>query len=312
MLFSGASLLWVLVLSAALYSPIAILTPRILPFPGGLIRWIITIELWALVLCIPVAIGIAEAVMSKGSLLHRLSMIPRAFVHTVALTVALILLLPWIVARWVFVQMKRLKEHRLRVDIDPQMYDSVTEALVAALRGAGLRTKVRELPAPARLSRLALLRLGPPMLRPEAEYEARRIEGDGYSMLVFDGLLDVVADRKLAARVRHSLVGGLPPRGLWLTQTDEARELERYIRSEGADLSTVPARIAEVDATLEESRILSWEYLQALAQREPRAAPPPAAVTQTASTIDSSNRATPPATKPAPPPPSPHPQRPRP
>jgi hypothetical protein len=121
---------------------------------------------------------------------------------------------------------------------------------------------VRELPMPARLSRLAILRLGPPMLRPEREYEARRIEGDGYSMLVFDGLLDWVADRELAARVRHSLIGGMPPRGLWLTHSEGARELERYIRTEGADLSTVPARIAEVDATLEESRILSWEYLQ--------------------------------------------------
>jgi hypothetical protein len=90
--------------------------------------------------------------------------------------------------------------------------------------------------------------------------------GDGYSVLVFDGLIDVVAERGLLSRLRQCLIGGLPPEGLWLTQSDEARALERLIRS-GNELHDIPRRIAEVEASLEEWRMLSWEYMQMIARR---------------------------------------------
>jgi hypothetical protein len=102
------------------------------------------------------------------------------------------------------------------------------------------------------------------MLRPHAEYEARRVVGAGYTLLIFDGLIDAVADRAKLSQIRMALIGGLPPKGLWLTHSEGARELERLIRTEGATMEDIPQRIAEVDATLEEWRILSWEYLQVL------------------------------------------------
>jgi hypothetical protein len=136
------------------------------------------------------------------------------------------------------------------------------------LQRAGLSAKVIPLPKAVVAARWFLFRLGPPLLRPDAEYEARRIVGDGFIMLVFDGLIDIIAERKLASRVRQGLIGGVPPRGLWLTHSEEARELERLIRTPGADLTDIPRRISEVEASLDEWRILSWEYLQILTERD--------------------------------------------
>jgi hypothetical protein len=86
-------------------------------------------------------------------------------------------------------------------------------------------------------------------------------------MLVFDGLIDIVADKQLVSRVRHGIIGGLPPDGLWLTHSEGAREIERMIRS-GEKLADIPRLMTEVDASLEEWRLLSWEYMQVLAVRE--------------------------------------------
>jgi hypothetical protein len=166
--------------------------------------------------------------------------------------------------------MKRMREEQLRIDIDEEVYASVTESLVTTLRAVGLTAAVVPLPTAVALSRWFLHRLGPPMLRPKSEYEARRVVGEGYSLLVFDGLIDAVATPALLSKVRMGLIGRLPPKGLWLTQSDQARELEKLIRAEGASLADVPQRIADVNATLEEWRILSWEYLQVLTQEAAR------------------------------------------
>jgi hypothetical protein len=277
MLFAVACALWVFVLAGAVYSPIALITPRAMPLPDGAVRWIILIEFWVLVLLIPLAMGATEAYFSKGSLAYRLSMLPLAFVHVLGMALALLTLIPWIVWRFIAVRLTRQTEEQLRVEIDPDKYESVTAALVATLRDAGLPASTTGLPAPVSLSRVLLHRLGPPMLRPDSEYEARRIRGDGYSLLVFDGLIDAVATRDMASRVRLGLLGGMPPDGLWLTQSEGARELEQFIRAEDAELRDVPQRIAAVDATLDEWRVLSWEYMQVLAKRGNQDAGPDAA-----------------------------------
>jgi hypothetical protein len=104
-------------------------------------------------------------------------------------------------------------------------------------------------------------------LRPKSEYEACRIVGSGYSLLVYDGLIDAVADRRLTSRIRSGVIGAMPPHGLWLTRSEQGREIEELIRTEGADLSDVPRRMAEVDVPLEEWRVLSWEYVLVIASR---------------------------------------------
>ncbi len=266
-IFAGACFMWVLVVAGAIYSPLTFWAPQVLPFPGGLVRFIIVIELWLLVIGIPLVLGAVEFYFSSGSIAHRLSMVPRAFVHVVGIALALAILLPWIVWRFATKLVQRKKEEQLRLDIDLDKYDSVTQALVAALQNAGLDATIVSLPIPVRFSRTLLQRLGPPMLRPKADYEAKRIVGEGYSLLVFDGLIDAVATRGLTSRVRVGLIGRMPPEGLWLTQSEPARELERLIRTEGAGLDDVPQRIAEVEASLEEWRVLSWEYTQVLAHR---------------------------------------------
>jgi hypothetical protein len=267
MLFAAASVLWVLVIAGLLYTPLTELAPRILPFPDGAVRYLMTlIELWLLVL-LPLAVGGAEAYFSKGSRLSRASLVPRAFVHIVGIALAMVTLVPWIVWRFVVVRLRRKREEQLRIDIDEDKYDSVTDALLDTLRSADLTASPAPLPGPARAARWCLHRLGPPMLRPDAEYEARRIVGEGYSMLVFDGLIDIVAEKQLVSRVRQGLIGGLPPDGLWLTHSDGAREIERMIRS-GEKFADIPRLMTEVDAPLEEWRMLSWEYMQALAAKD--------------------------------------------
>lgn len=266
MLFGAASVLWLFVLVGFFYTDLVVLAPRVLPFPDGLVRVILVIELWLLIL-VPIVVGVVEAYLSRGSTLYRLSMIPRAFVHVVGIALAFLTLIPWIVLRFAYVRLKRMREEQLRIDIDEEVYDSVADALISALRGAGLSPVSARLPGAVLLSRWFLHRLGPPMLRPQAEYEARRIVGQGYTLLVFDGLIDAAASRGLLGRIRMALIGGLPPKGLWLTHSEGARELEKLIRTEGASMHDIPQRIAEVDATLEEWRILSWEYLQVLTKR---------------------------------------------
>ena len=288
MVLAAASVFWLFIVVSVVYTPAALLVPQVLPLPGGLIRLLILIELWLLVL-LPVIVGAIEAYVSKGSLPYRLTMFPRAFVHVAAIGAAMVLLAPWTITRFARVTIRRLQAEQVRIDIDPNMYDSVVEALVGALRGAGLAAVPKPLPVPVRAARFVLFRFGPPFVRQATEYDARRIEGNGYWLLVFDGLIDVVARKNVLSRVRAGLVGKMPPPGLWLTQSGEARELERYIRTEGTNLSDVPRRIATVDASLEEWRTLSWEYTQVLAreiaeenaelieaEREPEQGPPSA------------------------------------
>lgn len=265
MLFGAGAVLWLFILVGFFYTDLVVLAPRVLPFPDGLVRAVIVIELWLLLL-LPLVIGAVEAWFAKGSVAHRLSLIPRAFVHVVGIGLAFLTLIPWIIGRFGYVRLKRMREEDVRIDIDEEVYDNVADALVETLRSAGLVAIPIRLPRTVLLSRWFLHTLGPPMLRPSSEYEARRIVGEGYTVLVFDGMIDVVATRDMLSKVRMGLIGRLPPKGLWLTQSEQARELERVIRTEGASLDDIPGRIAQVDATLEEWRILSWEYLQVLKQ----------------------------------------------
>ena len=262
MLFGAASVLWFFVVVGFFYTDLVLLAPRVLPFPEGLVRTVLVIEVWLLVL-LPLVMGAVEVYLSRGSIVHRLSMIPKAFAHVAGIALALLTLIPWIVLRFAYVRLKRMREEQLAVDIDEEVYDSVADALIDALRSAGLDPVAAPLPRTVLVSRWFLHRLGPPMLRPQAEYEARRIIGPGYTLMIFDGLIDAVAPRALLSKIRMGLIGGLPPKGLWLTHSEGAREVEKLIRTEGVSMQDIPRRIAEVeDATLEEWRILSWEYLQ--------------------------------------------------
>ena len=202
MLFGAASVLWLFVLVGFFYTDLVLLAPRVLPFPDGLVRMVIVVEVWLLIL-LPVVMGVVEAYLSRGGAFYRLSMIPRAFVHVFGIALAFVTLIPWIVLRFAYVRLKRMREEQLRVDIDEEVYDSVADALITALRRAGLDPVSARLPGAVLLSRWFLHRLGPPMLRPQAEYEARRIVGDGYMLLVFDGLIDAVAAAGLLSRIPH-------------------------------------------------------------------------------------------------------------
>jgi hypothetical protein len=106
------------------------------------------------------------------------------------------------------------------------------------------------------------------MLRPRSEYEARQIRGDNFSVLVFDGLIDAVVRRRMRGQMRLAIFGAMPPDGLWLTQSEEARPLEEAIRAGGAGLDDIPRRMSEADLTVDEWRVLSWEYMQVLATRD--------------------------------------------
>ena len=196
-------------------------------------------------------------------------MLPWAFVHIAGFGLALITLIPWIAWRFVLVVgLTRWKVEQFRIEIEPDRYDAVIGELMATLRRAGLSAYSKTLPQLVLTSRWFLYRLGPPLLRPRSEYEARRIVGPGYRLLVFDGLIDAMAKRKMRRPLRAALIGGMPPDGLWLTQTERARELEKRIRADGAELSDIPKRLSEIDATLEEWRVLSWEYTLLLAKRD--------------------------------------------
>ena len=261
--------------------PLNELAPRVVPFPDGGVHWVITlIEIWLLFL-IPVGDRVHRGVLHPG-------LVPLPRFHDPA-------------------RLRSRHRHRYG-DGRPRPLDCLARPLrphPPQARGAdshrhrprGIRLRHRCSPRHAPTRRVGReshaasahgppRALVPPPLRatsPPARcrYEARRILGENFSMLVFDGLIDIIADRELASRVRQGLIGGVPPRGLWLTQSEEARELERLIRTDGADLHDIPRRIAEVEASLEEWRILSWEYLRIAHRtraRSLRRALPPGAV----------------------------------
>jgi hypothetical protein len=266
MAFSAAALIWTVTVVAAIYTPFAAILPRYLPFPDALVEAFLLFEVWVLLL-LPIALGVVEMVFVKGTLVQRLSMIPMAYMHTPAIGLALLVLVPWITWRTIAVPLTRRKVEQLKIEIEPERYDTVADSIIAALRGAGLTAARHPLPWPIVVSRWFLHRLGPPLLRPKAEYRACRIAGDGYSLLVYDGLIDAVADRRLTSRIRSGVIGAMPPAGLWLTRSEQGREIEQLIRTDGADLSDIPRRMAELDVPLEEWRVLSWEYVLVVSSR---------------------------------------------
>jgi hypothetical protein len=266
MAFSAAALIWTVTVVAAVYTPLAAVLPRYLPFPDAVVETFLLFEVPVLVL-LPVGLGVVEMVFVKGTLAQRLSMIPRAYVHTPAIGLALLALVPWITWRTIAVPLTRRKVEQLKIEIDPERYDTVADSMIAALRGAGLTATKLPLPPPIAVSRWFLHKLGPPLLRPRSEYKACRIVGNGYSLLVYDGLIDAVAERRLTSRIRSGVIGAMPPAGLWLTRSEEGRKIEELIRTDGADLSDVPRQLAELDVPLDEWRILSWEYVLVLSSR---------------------------------------------
>src|SRR5262245_55604275 len=152
MLFGAASVLWFFVVVGFFYTDLVLLAPRVLPFPDGLVRGVLVIEVW-LVILLPIVVGAVEAYLSHGSTVHRLSIIPRSFVHVGGIALALLTLIPWIVLRFAYVRMKRMREEQLRVEIDEDVYDNVADALIQALRKAGLVAVPTPLPRAVVVSR---------------------------------------------------------------------------------------------------------------------------------------------------------------
>ena len=274
MVMGAAAAAWAVIVVGSVYTPLTLaFAPQVVPLPGGIVRQIVLLDLGLLLIAIPLLVGGGGAIFQKGTLSTRILALPLAFVHIIGLALALVVLIPWIAARWVILRIRRYKEEQHRIDIDEHMYDTVTDALISVVRSAGLTAHVSELPRPVRLSRALIDRAGPPVLRSDAPYEARRLHGDGFDILIFSSLIDIVADGKRMSRLRRCLVGRLPPSGMWLTTSDEARELERDIREGRTPMHELQRRLAEIDVSLEEWRALNFEYMQVLVRRVEESSP---------------------------------------
>jgi hypothetical protein len=254
---------WIFLLAAGFYSPIAVTAPDTLPVGGGSVaRQVFAVNIWLLVVLIPLAYGLAEGLAARKRPWPLIRDTPAGLVHLPGLSLALAVLLPWTLWGRVRTMFSGLVRDSYRVSIEADHYAPVLASIAGRLREAGL--PVQELPTHAmiRLSRWLLDHLGPPSFRNAHDHGLRSLVAPGVELTVHTGMLDLSATRQTAGKARWALSGHLPPDGFWWTRSHEGREVEAAILGRnGRKPINIPARLAALETDFEEWRALQQEYL---------------------------------------------------
>jgi hypothetical protein len=253
---------WSFLLVAGFYSPVAAAAPETVPHVGPATREALAIDIWVMIVAVPLAFGLAEGLVTKRRGLALAQEVVRGLVYLPALALALAILFPWTLWERARRMLRRDAQHFHRVFIEIERYDAVLECIAARLRDQGL--KVRAVPAPlaVRVSRWLVDHLGPPAFRDRVPYVLHVLVGEGVGLAVYSSLLDLVASKQAIGRARSSLWGQLPPEGFWWTRSRAARELEASILGRYGELpDDVPARLATLEGGPDEWRALQQEYL---------------------------------------------------
>ena len=253
---------WGFLLAAGFYSPAAAAAHETVPHVGPATRELLIINIWVLIVAIPLAFGLVEGLVTKTRGLALAQAVLGGLVHLPALALALAVLFPWTLWERARRMLRRDAQHFHRVFIEIDKYDAVLDCIAARLHDHGL--VVRAVPAPlaVRVSRWLADHLGPPAFRDRTPYVLHALVGKGVGLAVYSSLLDLVASKQAIGRARSALWGQLPPEGFWWTRSSAARELEASILGRYGELpDDVPAKIAALEGGPDEWRALQQEYL---------------------------------------------------
>ncbi len=253
---------WGFLLAAGFYSPAAAAAPETVPHVGPATREALAVDIWVLIVAIPLAFGLAEGLATKRRGRALALEVVGGLVYLPALALALAVLFPWTLWERARRMLHRDVQHFHRVFIEIDRYDAVLECIAARLHDHGL--VVRAVPAPlaVRVSRWLADHLGPPAFRDRAPYVLHALVGKGVGLAVYPSLLDLVVSKRAIGRARSALWGQLPPDGFWWTRSPAARELEASILGRYGELpDDVPAKLAALEGGPDEWRALQQEYL---------------------------------------------------
>jgi hypothetical protein len=253
---------WSFLLVAGFYSPAAASAPETVPHVGPATRAVLAIDIWVLIVAIPLAFGLAEGLMTKRKGLALAQEVVRGLVYLPALALALAIIFPWTLWERARRMLRRDVQHFHRVFIEIDKYDPVLECIARRLNDQGL--KVRAVPAPraVRVSRWLADHVGPPAFRDRTPYVLHALVGEGVALTVYTSLLDLAVSKPAIGRARSALWGELPPDGFWWTTSGAARDLEASILGRYGELpEDVPAKLATLEGGADEWRALQQEYL---------------------------------------------------
>jgi hypothetical protein len=253
---------WSFLLVAGFYSPAAAAAPDTVPHVGPATREVLAIDIWVLIVAIPLAFGLAEGLVTKRRGLALAQEVVGGLVHLPALALALAILFPWTLWERARRMLRRDAQHFYRVFIEIDKYDAVLECIAGRLRDQGLRVRAVPAPLAVRVSRWFADHLGPPAFRDRNPYVLHSLVCEGVGLAVYPSLLDLVVSKRAIGRARSALWGQLPPDGFWWTRSSAARELEASILGRYGELPhDIPAKLAALEGGPDEWRALQQEYL---------------------------------------------------
>lgn len=260
---SALSLLWVLLLLGAVYSPIAAFAPETMPTARGEARALLAVNIWIVALAIPVVFGAFEAISGGARGWKAISMVPAGMVHLAGLGLALLLLTPWLVARRISALVLRRSRETYSCEVELDRYEEVLEVWQRRLIAMDLDSTVTRASNVVQIARWLVNRAGPPAFRAPVEHSVAQIVAPGLHLVLLESLVEVTGRRDAIALARSALLNSLPPAGLWWTRSKEARDLEAQIlhRREGLQPDVIRRRLAEVEVSSYEWNTLHREYL---------------------------------------------------
>ena len=253
---------WSFLLVAGFYSPVAAAAPETVPHIGPATREVLAVDIWLLIVAIPLALGLAEGLLTKKRGTPLALEAVRGLVYLPALALALAVLFPWTLWERARRMLRRDVQHFHRIFIEIDRYDAVLECIAARLRDHGLDVRAMPAPLAVRVGRWLAHHLGPPAFRERTPYVLHTLVGEGVGLAVYPSLLDLFASKQVIGRARSALWGQLPPEGFWWTRSRAGRELEASILGRSGELpDDIPAKLAALEGGPDEWRALQQEYL---------------------------------------------------
>src|SRR3989442_9491968 len=210
---------WSFLFVAGFYSPVAAAAPETVPHIGPATREALAVDIWVLIVAIPLAFGLAEGLLTKRRGLALALEVVRGLVYLPALALALAVLFPWTLWERARRMLRRDAQHFHSVFIEIDNYDAVLECIAGRLRDHGL--EVRAVPAPlaVRVSRWLADHVGPPAFRDRVPYVLHGLVGKWVGLAVYTSLLHFVANTQAIGRARSALWGQRPPGACWWPQS---------------------------------------------------------------------------------------------
>ena len=256
------ALFWSFLLAAGFYAPAAAAAHETVPHVGAATRELLAINIWVLIVAIPLAFGLVDGLATKRRGFALAQEVVGGLVYLPALALALAVLFPWTLWERARRMLRRDAQHFYRVFIEIDKYHAVLDCIAGRLEDRGLNNRVVPAPLGVRVSRWLADHLGPPAFRDHTPYVLHALVGKGVGLAVYPSLLDLVVSKRAIGRARSALWGQLPPDGFWWTRSPAARELEASILGRYGELpDDVPAKLAMLESGPDEWHALQQEYL---------------------------------------------------